>query len=97
MSTLTTIPPRAAADGQRARVVTDAVVSAYIHEIARAGAAARQRVQRVADDRDDVIASRAQVCASAGRTSTSRLIARKPQSARRHVRGVRAATGAWST
>jgi hypothetical protein len=31
----TTQRPTAAADGQRARVVADAVVSAYIHEIAQ--------------------------------------------------------------
>lgn len=35
MTTIIATPPRAAADGQRARVASDAVVSAYIHELAR--------------------------------------------------------------
>jgi hypothetical protein len=87
MSILPTNPSGAAADGQRARVVADAVVSAYIHEIARAGAGARRGVGRNADSRDDgagvmARAARTHACAGARRTSP-RLVAPKPQLARR--------------
>jgi hypothetical protein len=98
MSIITTNPPRAAADGQRARVVTDAVVSSYIHEIARAGAVARRGVEQVAgDDTAGVMArpARPHECAGAGCTSAPapRLVGRKPQSARRrYARGVQTAT-----
>jgi hypothetical protein len=77
MSILTTNPSRAAADGQRARVVADAVVSAYIHEIA--GAGARRGVVRN-DDAAGVLARpvRTQACEGARRS-----FAPKPQFARR--------------
>jgi hypothetical protein len=74
MPVLASSPVRNAIDGQRARVVTDAVISAYIHEVARAGGVARRGVERAAENRDDTagVMARSARCNGARRTFAGR-------------------------
>jgi hypothetical protein len=73
MSILASSPIRDVTDGQRARVVSDAVISAYINEVAQAGVVARRRVERVAETRDAAgVVARSARCMGSRRSSVGR-------------------------